>query len=120
MTLSNIGSGQAASIMERKRRMIQEVTVTPKQLQVILSGNIYVEDAQAIRESLIGYIDQGNSSISIDLSDVDYIDGSGLGALALVNKQAQMKGGRVEIKGLRGRIKELFELTRLNKVFEII
>ena len=100
--------------------MIQEVTVTPKLLQVVLSGSIYVEDAKAIRESLIGYICQGNPLISIDLSDVDYIDCSGLGTLVFVNKQAQLKGGRVEIKGLRGSVKELFELTRLNKVFETI
>jgi len=99
--------------------MIQEVTVTPNQLQVVLSGNIYVEDARVIRESLIDYIDQGNTVISIDLFAVDYIDGSGLGALTAVNKQAKLKGGSLEIKGLRGMVKELFELTRLNQEFEI-
>ena len=100
--------------------MIQEVTVTPKQLQVVLSGSIYVEEAKAIRESLIGYIDRGHQSISMDLSKVDYIDGTGLGTLVSINKRAMEKGGNVKIKGLQGIVKDLFELTRLNKVFEII
>lgn len=99
--------------------MIQVVTVTPGQLQVAFSGNIYVEEAKAIRESLNGYIDRGYQSISIDLSGVDNIDGTGLGALVSIHARAKGKGGYVVIKGLHGSIKELFELTRLNQVFDI-
>jgi len=99
--------------------MIQIVAVTPKQIQVVLSGELCTAEAKMIRESLTGYIDSGNSSISIDLSQVDHIDRNGLGALVFIHLRADEKQGRFVIRGLQGKLKELFELARLDKVFYI-
>ena len=99
--------------------MIQVVTVTPKQIQVALSGDLCAEEAKALKNNLLGYIDSGHPFISIDFSKVDYIDGNGLGALVFIHRQAMDKKGHLEIKGLQGNIKELFELAQLNKVLAI-
>ena len=99
--------------------MIQEITVIDNQVQVNLSGSIYVEEAAQLRESLIGYIEKGHKSFIIDLGNVDYIDSSGLGTLVAIQKRALQNGGSVIIKNLKGLVKDLFELTRLTKVFEI-
>ena len=99
--------------------MIQEITVTDHHVLAILSGSIYVEEAAQLRESLIGYIAQGHNTFIIDLSGVDYIDSSGLGTLVAIQKRALQNGGSVIIKGIKGLVKDLFELTRLTKVFEI-
>ena len=99
--------------------MIQEITVIDNNVLVTLSGSIYVEEAAQIRESLIGYIEKGHKTFTIDLGDVDYIDSSGLGTLVAIQKRALQHGGSVVIKGLKGLVKDLFELTRLTKVFEI-
>ena len=99
--------------------MIQEITVTEGHVVVSLSGSIYVEEAAQIRESLIGYIEKGHKTFVIDLGNVDYIDSSGLGTLVAIQKRALQNGGSVIIKNLKGLVKDLFELTRLTKVFEI-
>ena len=99
--------------------MIQEITVTDNQVVVNLSGSIYVEEAAQIRESLIGYIEKGHKTFVVDLGNVDYIDSSGLGTLVAIQKRALQNGGSVIIKNLKGLVKDLFELTRLTKVFEI-
>ena len=99
--------------------MIQEITVTDNHVVVNLSGSIYVEEAAQIRESLIGYIEKGNKTFVVDLGNVDYIDSSGLGTLVGIQKRALQNGGSVIIKNLKGLVKDLFELTRLTKVFEI-
>jgi anti-sigma B factor antagonist len=99
--------------------MIQEITVAENHVLVSLSGSIYVEEAAQLRESLIGYIEKGHKTFIIDLGDVDYIDSSGLGTLVAIQKRALQNGGSVVIKGLKGLVKDLFELTRLTKVFEI-
>lgn len=99
--------------------MLQEITVTENQVFVSLSGSIYVEEAARLRESLIGYIEKGHKSCVIDLGVVDYIDSSGLGTLVAIQKRALQHGGSVVIKGLQGLVKDLFVLTRLDKVFEI-
>lgn len=99
--------------------MIQEITVIDNQVQVNLSGSIYVEEAAQLRESLIGYIEKGHKTFVVDLGNVDYIDSSGLGTLVAIQKRALQNGGSVIIKNLKGLVKDLFELTRLTKVFEI-
>ena len=99
--------------------MIQETTVVENQVLVNLSGSIYVEEAAQLRESLVGHIDKGHKTFIIDLGGVDYIDSSGLGTLVAIPKRALQNGGSVVIKGLHGLVKDLFELTRLDKVFEI-
>lgn len=100
--------------------MKQEFSIDQNQVTAMLAGGLYVEDAVALRETLLSYIEQGYKQYMIDLSRVDYIDSSGLGVLVAVQKRALQKGGGVTIKGLKGVVKEVFELTRLTKVFDIV
>ena len=99
--------------------MIQEISIEENQVRVKLSGSIYVEEAAQLRESLLGYIEKGEKTFIVDLGGVDYIDSSGLGTLVAIQKRALQSGGSVVIKGLKGLVKDLFVLTRLDKVFEI-
>ena len=99
--------------------MIKEITVEGNLVLVSLSGSIYVEEATQVRENLIGYIEKGHKTFIVDLGGVDYIDSSGLGALIAIHKRAIHNGGGVVIKGINGLVKELFVLTRLDRVLEI-
>jgi anti-sigma B factor antagonist len=99
--------------------MIRDVKVSNNQVLVALSGEIYVEESTAIREQLLQYLEKGYSLFTINLSEVSYIDSSGLGVLVAIHKRALQNKGQVIIQGLRGSVKELFELTRLTKVFSI-
>jgi anti-sigma B factor antagonist len=99
--------------------MLQDITVVDNKVLAILSGSIYLEEAAQLREDLLEYIESGHATFLIDLEGVDYIDSSGLGTLVALQKRALRQGGSIQIKGLNGLVKELFELTRLNKVFDI-
>lgn len=99
--------------------MRQEIKVQDNQIMVKLFGSLYVEEAAVLRESLIKYIEQGYKDFVIDVGGVDYIDSSGLGVLVAIQKRALQKAGGVTICNLRGLVQELFELTRLTKVFKI-
>ena len=100
--------------------MNHEIKEVHGQVVVTLSGKIYVEDAAAIRENLLQYINQGHKNFLISLEQVNYIDSSGLGVLVAVQKRALENGGQVVLSGLHGAVRELFELTRLTRVFDII
>ncbi|MBP2626521.1 MAG: anti-sigma-factor antagonist [Firmicutes bacterium] len=92
-------------------------TINNGQVIVSLSGSMYVEEAAILREKLIILMESGHKEFIIKLNKVDYIDSSGLGVLVAIQKRAlQIKGG-VTLVGASGLVKELFELTRLNKVF---
>lgn len=99
--------------------MKQDFIVVNGEVIVSLTGSLYVEEAAALREKLLEYIQAGRRNFAIDLRSVDYIDSSGLGVLVAIQKRALQSGGKVVIKGLQGTVKELFEMTRLTKVFEI-
>ncbi len=96
-----------------------ETTVTHEEVIVRLSGDMYVEEAAILREKLISLMEVGHKHFVIKLNAVNYIDSSGLGVLVAIQKRAlQMKGG-VTLVGASGLVKELLELTRLNKVFQM-
>src|SRR5665647_2755180 len=99
--------------------MIHEVYVVEDHVMVTISGSIYVEEAAELRASLIDYIEKGYDEFIFDLSGVEYIDSTGLGTRVAIQTRALKKGGSVIIKGINGLVKEIFELTRLTKVFEI-
>jgi anti-sigma B factor antagonist len=91
--------------------------ISEKEVIVTLAGSMYVEDAAVLREKLMGFIESGYKQFIIKLHNVDYIDSSGLGVLVAIQKKVLPKDGHVTLTGAKGVVKELFELTRLNKVF---
>lgn len=99
--------------------MEQDFRVEGDRVIVKLAGSMYVEGAATLREKLLVFNDEGYSRFVIDMSMVEYIDSSGLGVLVAVQKRALQRGGEVTLAGLQGIVKELFELTRLDRVFTV-
>ncbi len=99
--------------------VIHRAEITDTQVQVFLTGSIYSEEARQIQEKALRFIEHGHKTFSFDLSEVDYIDSSGLGVFVSINKQALKKGGSMKISGTQGLVKEIFEMTRLTKVLGI-
>ena len=59
-----------------------------------------------------------NKRVILDLTAVDYIDSSGMGALVGVYVHAKKAGCDLEISNPRQRIRDLFSRSRLTSVFE--
>jgi anti-anti-sigma factor len=57
------------------------------------------------------------TTIILDLSNVTYVDSLGLGALVGVWVSARKQGCELRFVNLRERVKELFRLTSLDKLF---
>jgi anti-sigma B factor antagonist len=98
------------------------------QLEVTQSGDTYVltpnekridaHVAPAFRATLIEQIEQGHVNLVINLSRVQFIDSSGLGALVSALKRIG-RTGELKVCGLNESVKSMFELTRLNRVIPI-
>lgn len=71
--------------------------------------------AGEFKQRLIALIDAGHPLIALDLSEVEFIDSSGLGAIVSALKQLNGRGDLV-IAGARPAIANLFRLTRMDKV----
>ncbi|MCE5286288.1 MAG: STAS domain-containing protein [Pelosinus sp.] len=95
-------------------------TLIDNKVVIKLEGSLFVEDALLLRTKALAYFAEGHKNFLIDLSKVDYIDSSGLGVLVSLQKRALEHQGALQLHGLTGVVLELFELTRLNKIFEIV
>ena len=93
--------------------------IVDNRIHIILQGTIYVEDAKEMTEKLVALIESGQTRLLLDLSQVEYIDSSGLGMLIRIQKIAVRNDGNVVLKGVQGLVRELFEMTRLTAIFTI-
>ena len=100
--------------------MIQETKLVGEEMQIILSGSIYVDDATEIRETFTYLMNKGHKFFLVNLSQVDYIDCMGLGILIYVRNVLINKDGDVKLTGIHGLVKKLVELTKMTNVFEIV
>jgi len=81
------------------------------------SGRITSSTADLLQRAIRGLI-PGTKRIVLDLAEVSYIDSSGLGALVSVYLAASRAQCVLELANLQPRIRDLFELSRLQAVFE--
>jgi anti-sigma B factor antagonist len=71
------------------------------------------------KELVVEEINSGERNIVLSFKNVLYLDSSFLGALVGILKMLLPLNGRLVISDLNGDIENLFELTRLNKIFSI-
>ncbi|GAE36903.1 STAS domain-containing protein [Halalkalibacter akibai] len=83
-----------------------------------LSGEIDAYTAPKLREELTPLTELGNS-VKVDLSDVHYIDSTGLGIFIGALKATHIHKGDFILTGMSERIKRLFTITGLNEVITI-
>jgi len=85
-----------------------------------LSGRITLgEGSVQLRDAVRGLISKGTKGILLNLSDVNYIDSSGLGELVSAFTTAKNQGADVKLLGLTKKVKDVLQLTKLYTVFDI-
>ena len=57
--------------------------------------------------------------IELDLSGLEFIDSSGLGALVQLRNEAEQQGASLRLRDMPPRILRLFDITGLAGVFEV-
>jgi anti-anti-sigma factor len=60
----------------------------------------------------------GTKSVVLDMSNLDFIDSSGLGSLLSVLRSLRDKGGQLKLAGMKKPVFTIFELVSMNKAFE--
>ena len=85
-----------------------------------LKGSLNALTAPEIRGDIDAFVAERRLKVVVDLSELDLIDSSGVGAIVSLFKRLRMLGGDVKIAGVRGQPKEIFRILRLEKAFEIV
>jgi anti-anti-sigma factor len=86
---------------------------------VRLNGRIDVDSSPDIRDCLLAILSckQPVHEVTVDLSDVNHIEASGIATLVEALKIAGHGKVRLHLQGLRGSVLRLFEVTGLLSLF---
>src|SRR6185369_7487108 len=106
------------SSQPRRRRLevedIGDVTVVNFTDRKILDE----QNIQAIGEQLFSLVDEaGRRKILLNFGNVEYLSSAALAKLITLNKKLQQVGGRLILCRIDPQIREVFEITKLNKLF---
>ena len=84
-----------------------------------LKGSLDFETAPSLRAALIEAADEGKHDIVVELTHLEFLDSSGLGALIGAHKRALEHGGRVRLIISPGPIERLLTITGLMNVLAV-
>ena len=87
-----------------------------------LKGDVDMNTSSDVRNALAQVFQQQTSSMKallIDLSQVRYMDSSGIATLIEGMQNCMKKGARLRLCELSPSVRDVFELARLASVFEI-
>lgn len=86
---------------------------------VRLNGHLGIDSSPDLRDRLLAMLQgQPPKTIIVDLTEVSFIDASGVATLLEALKIARSRESTLCLKGLQGRIARLFEVMGLLSVFE--
>ena len=102
---------------------------SPSQLEILdregasaavrLSGDLDIVTSDDVKRELVGLIDAGHTALALDLSDVGFVDSSGLGVLVAVHRHAEAQGGGFVVRSAPPQVRRLFEITRLGDLLTV-
>jgi len=76
-------------------------------------------NANAFRDEARAALGEDQKYVEIDLSNTDFIDSCGLGALIALHKTACPRKGTVRLVNPRPSVQQVLELTRMHQLFQI-
>jgi anti-sigma B factor antagonist len=87
---------------------------------VTLKGDL-IEKGQALQllNEIDLFIEKKENKFILNLSELRYMNSTGLNVLINILTKSRKSGGDVAIYGLLPKIKELLEITKLNSIFNI-
>ena len=84
------------------------------------SGKITLgEGSSVLRKTVRDLLDSGKRKILLNLSDVDYIDSSGIGEMVSAYTTVRNNEGELKLVHLTKRVHDIIQITRLFTVFDV-
>lgn len=88
-------------------------------IEVKVKGEIDAYTAPKLRETLFPLSEQDEVSMVVDLTDVGYMDSTGLGVFVGLFKSVRAHKGEFKLIGLSERLQRLFDITGLAEIIDI-
>jgi anti-sigma B factor antagonist len=107
----------AASPISHVPPLSFDIETQPDRTVVRCAGRIIASTTESLKSTIKPLFAQ-NKIVVVDLTEVDYMDSSGLGTIVGLHVSAKSAKSQLKLINLNQRIKELFSLTRLTELLE--
>ncbi|HEX4746438.1 MAG TPA: STAS domain-containing protein [Gaiellaceae bacterium] len=84
-----------------------------------VSGDADLHSAPQLRESIRDAIDEGSTTLVLDLSETTFVDSTALGVLLGGMKRLREHDGRIRLVVPRPEVRRVFEITMLDRIFPL-
>jgi len=99
---------------------IDEIKQDGKAIRLKLDGVVNIQTAVALRQRIKPLLNDTHQLIHIDLTGVRFIDSAGLATLVEGLQWSRAAAGRhFVLSGLSENVRDIFELAKLDSIFEI-
>ncbi len=95
------------------------VSSNDSQHEVRLLGELDMSTASRLSDELVRLASAGASVVTLDLSDLAFIDSTGLSVLITGLKQLRQQGGDLALRSPTPGTRKVLEITGLTEVFSI-
>jgi anti-anti-sigma factor len=96
-----------------------EYTVTDAAASVFLRGDLTFSDHRAFLRLAERLLADGTDPITLNFQELSFIDSSGLGMLLIARDEASKRQRSLVLKGARGQVRKMFDLSRFETLFAI-
>lgn len=104
---------------QHPRRPIRSVKRSEGVVVVEAAGDVDLDASTAFQQALLELLDEDTKTIVIDLAGVAYMDSSGVASLVKLLSRTRRKGVSLKLVAPSQKVRNIFEITRLDTVFEI-
>lgn len=87
---------------------------------VRLEGDFDLHSAAQVRSQVEGLVEEPGHEVYIDLTQVDFLDSSGLGTLVGLQKRANRSQASLALCGLPRQLEKIIDVTHLRDAFTIL
>ncbi|NUT41192.1 MAG: STAS domain-containing protein [Thermoactinospora sp.] len=106
-------------MLSRSHLQIEVRSLEPGVCQLILVGDLDFDTAGQLPVSAAQVLATGVRRLDVDLSKLEFIDSSGLGALIRVRKDARRHEAGLRLVAMTPRVRRLLRVTCLDTVFDL-
>jgi anti-sigma B factor antagonist len=92
--------------------------ISPGVVSIAGAGRLNMVSAPTLREVVNTAIGEGYARVVVDLSEIEFIDSSGLGALVGCLKSARQAGGDLKIAAPNKQVTMVLQLSNLDRVLK--
>jgi anti-sigma B factor antagonist len=98
---------------------IKQVRHVGDDIVVTLIGAVDLHHTPHVHKALIAACEEQPPRLVVNLTEVTYMDSSGIGTLVEVFRRVNGYKGKLALCGLNERVRSVFEITKLDKFFSI-